>query len=154
MDFYMFDTPVGAMALGAEAGQLVRLYLPNTPTPRLMSRETPLLKLGQEQLLDYLAGRRKAFDLPLAPEGTPFMQRIWAVLAQIPWGQVRTYGDIAQDMGCPGGARAVGMACSRNPLPILIPCHRVVGAGGVLTGYAGGLELKRKLLAVEEIEKI
>lgn len=151
MDFYLFDTPLGQMALAAGDGALTRLFLPNQPTPRLASRETPLLAQGRDQLLEYLAGTRKEFDLPLAPQGTEFQNKVWSALRDIPWGQTRTYRDIAIAVNCPKGFRAVGMANNRNPLPILIPCHRVVGSDGALTGYAGGLEMKRALLAIEGI---
>ena len=149
MDFYFFETPLGYMALGAEEGAIVRLYLPNSPTPRLMSRPTPLLEEGQRQLLEYLTGTRREFDLPLNPPGTPFQQKVWAALRDIPYGQTRSYRDVARAAGCPRGFRAVGMANHRNPIPIFIPCHRVVGSDGSLTGYAGGLELKKTLLAIE-----
>jgi len=149
MDFYRFDTPLGPMALASEEESIVRLYLPNAPTPRLMSRETPLLARGRGQLLEYMAGRRKTFDLPLAPQGTPFQQRVWAALRDIPYGQTRSYREIAQAVDCPKGFRAVGLANNRNPIPIFIPCHRVLGADGSLTGYAGGLELKKALLSIE-----
>ena len=149
MDFYFFDTPLGYMALGSEEGAVTRLYLPNAPTPRLMSRPTPLLEEGRQQLLEYLSGTRREFDLPLAPPGTPFQQKVWAALRDIPYGQTRSYRDIALAVDCPRGFRAVGMANHNNPIPIFIPCHRVVGADGSLTGYAGGLELKKALLALE-----
>lgn len=150
MEFLSFSTPLGEMALGEEDGAVVRLFLPNAPTPRLMPRETPLLAEGRRQLLEYLAGERRVFDLPLAPQGTPFQQRVWAALGDIPYGQTRSYRDIAFLMGCPRGFRAVGMACNRNPIPIIIPCHRVIGAGGALTGYAGGTQLKQALLNMEQ----
>lgn len=149
MEFYQFDTPLGQMALGEEEGRIIRLYLPGSPTPRLMPHATSLLKEGERQLLEYFAGTRKEFDLPLAPQGTPFQQKVWAALRDIPWGQTRSYRDIAQAVNCSKGFRAVGMANNRNPIPIIIPCHRVVGADGSLTGYAGGLELKRALLELE-----
>ncbi len=149
MDFCLFDTPVGQMALAGEGDAISRLYLPGLPLPRLASRETPLLARGREELLEYLAGARRDFDLPLAPQGTPFQQRVWAALREIPYGQTRSYRELALAAGSPRGYRAVGMANHRNPIPILIPCHRVVGADGSLTGYAGGLELKRKLLELE-----
>ena len=151
MDFISFDTPLGPMALAEEGGALCRLYLPGSPTPRLMPHSTPLLEDGRRQLLEYLSGRRQRFELPLAPQGTPFQQKVWAALCEIPCGQTRSYAHIARAVDCPRGFRAVGMANHRNPLPILIPCHRVVGSGGALTGYAGGLELKRALLAIEGI---
>ena len=149
MEFLSFSTPLGDMALGEEGGAIVRLYLPNDPTPRLMPHETPLLAEGRRQLLEYLAGQRREFDLPLAPQGTPFQQRVWSLLRNIPYGQTRSYRDIACSICCPNGFRAVGMACNRNPIPILIPCHRVVGANGALTGYVGGTDLKHALLQVE-----
>ena len=149
MEFYRFDTPLGPMVLGEEDGAIVRLYLPNSPTPRLMSHATPLLAEGERQLTEYFAGKRPNFDLPLDPEGTPFQQKVWRALLDIPYGQTRTYGDIARAVNSPRGFRAVGMANNRNPIPILVPCHRVVGAGGALVGYAGGLELKAALLELE-----
>lgn len=149
MEFYLFDTPLGQMGLGEEEGAITRLYLPGVPTPRLMSRPTPLLEEGRRQLLDYLAGNREYFELPLSPKGTPFQKKVWNALRAIPYGQTRSYRDIALAVDCPRGFRAVGMANNRNPIPILIPCHRVVGADGSLTGYAGGLELKRALLTLE-----
>ena len=149
MDFYQFDTPFGPMALEAEGGAVTRLYLPNAPIPRIASRETALLALAREQLAEYFAGQRTAFDLPLAPQGTPFQKRVWAALEAIPYGQTRSYRDIAREVDSPRGFRAVGMANNRNPIPILLPCHRVVGADGSLTGYAGGLALKQALLSLE-----
>lgn len=149
MDFYPFETPLGYMALGAEEGSITRLYLPNSPVPRLMPHATPLLEEGEKQLLEYLSGLRREFDLPLKPQGTPFQHKVWAALQEIPYGQVRSYRDIALAVDCPKGFRAVGMANNRNPIPILIPCHRVIGANGSLVGYAGGLELKQALLSLE-----
>ena len=151
MDFFLFDTPLDQMGLAAEDGAITRLYLPNSPTPRLMPHPTPLLEAGRAQLLAYLAGERREFDLPLAPRGTPFQEKVWPALRAIPWGQTRSYRDIAEAVDCPRGFRAVGLANRRNPIPILIPCHRVVGADGSLTGYAGGVELKQAMLALEGI---
>ena len=149
-DFYLFDTPLGPMALASEDGRAIsRLYLPNAPLPRLMPHATPLMEEGARQLLEYLNGQRQDFDLPLAPQGTPFQQKVWAALRAIPYGQTRTYKDIALAADCPKGYRAVGMANHRNPIPIFIPCHRVVGSDRSLTGYAGGVELKQALLALE-----
>lgn len=149
MDFWMFDTPLGTMAAGEEDGAMVRLWLPSTPVPRLMPHRTPLLERAEGQILEYLNGRRQEFDLPLAFAGTEFQRKVWQALREIPYGKTVSYGALAEHIGCPGGARAVGMANHANPLPILVPCHRVVGAGGQLTGYAGGLELKQALLALE-----
>ena len=149
MEFWMFETPLGVMAAGEENGALVRVYLPGTPMPRLMPHRTGLLERAEGQILEYLKGERQVFDLPLSPVGTPFQLEVWKALGDIPFGQTRTYGEIAAAIGRPGAARAVGMANHRHPLPILIPCHRVVGADGALTGYAGGIEMKRALLALE-----
>ena len=101
-------------------------------------------------LLD-AAEARRTFDLPLAPHGTAFQQRVWMALRAIPYGETRTYGELAAAIDSPNASRAVGMANHRNPIPIIIPCHRVIGANGTLTGYAGGLEIKRRLLALEGI---
>ena len=149
MDFYQFSTPLGPMALAGEEEAITHLYLPGRPTPRLVSHPTPLLLEGERQLLEYLGGQRKVFDLPLNPQGTPFQRRVWQALEAIPWGETRTYRDIALAVDSPRGFRAVGMANHHNPIPIFIPCHRVVGADGSLTGYAGGLELKNALLSLE-----
>lgn len=121
------------------------------PLPRKVV-QTPLLQETEEQLNEYFAGVRREFDLPLAPRGTPFQQAVWRLLLRIPYGEVRTYGQLATALGKPGASRAVGSACRRNPLCILIPCHRVVGADGSLTGYAGGLDIKEYLLELEKQE--
>ena len=110
-----------------------------------------LLDAAEAQLREYFARTRRTFDLPLDPRGTAFELRVWAALRTIPYGETRSYGTIAAAIGSPRAARAVGMANHRNPLPILIPCHRVIGADGSLTGYAGGLAAKRRLLALEGI---
>ena len=104
------------------------------------------------QLGDYFAGKRREFDLQLAPRGTPFQQRVWQALLAIPFGSVRTYGDVARDIGQPLAMRAVGQANGRNPLPIVIPCHRVIAGDGTIGGYSGGLNVKHRLLALEGIE--
>ncbi len=105
-----------------------------------------------DQLREYLAGTRTSFDLPLAPSGTPFQQRVWRALAEIPYGAVCGYGDLARHIGKPGAARAVGQANGANPLPIIIPCHRVIAADGSIGGYSSGVAIKRQLLALERIE--
>ncbi len=104
------------------------------------------------QLQEYFRGERREFDLPLAPKGTPFQQRVWNALLEIPYGRAVSYGEIARRLGNPNAMRAVGLANGRNPIPVIIPCHRVIGANGSLTGYGGGLPIKRKLLSLEGIE--
>ena len=111
--------------------------------------DSPVFDALRAQLAEYFAGRRTAFDLPLAPRGTPFQRRVWAELERIPFGRTLTYRALATRLGSTGAARAVGAACGRNPLAIVVPCHRVVGAGGRLTGYAGGLAAKSFLLELE-----
>src|SRR6185295_10503338 len=101
------------------------------------------------QLNEYFAGTRRQFELPLAPAGTPFQQRVWAALLDIPYGQTISYGELASRIGQKSASRAVGLANGSNPLPIVIPCHRVIGANGKLTGYGGGLPIKERLLALE-----
>ena len=118
------------------------------PLPRKVC-ETPLLQEAEEQLNEYFAGVRREFDLPLAAKGTPFQQAVWAQLRKIPYGEVRTYGQLAAALGNPKAGRAVGSACHRNPLCIVVPCHRVIGADGSLTGYAEGLDIKEYLLELE-----
>lgn len=149
MEFWKFDTPLGTMAAGEENGCITHVYLPGQPTPRLMPHKTPLLERAEGQILEYLNGQRQEFDLPLAFAGTDFQKKVWNALLDIPYGQTESYGSLAARIGCPGGARAVGMANHNNPLAILVPCHRVVGAKGQLTGYAGGLDMKRALLGLE-----
>lgn len=151
MELILLETALGKMVLCGEGEVITRLCLPGQPVPRIAVRETPVLEEGRRQLLDYLAGRRREFDLPLAPEGTEFQQMVWKALRTIPWGETRSYGEIARAMGRPRACRAVGMANHQNPIPIFIPCHRVVGAKGQLTGYAGGLEMKRRLLELEGV---
>ncbi len=112
---------------------------------------TPLAKEVFLQLTAYLNGQLKVFDFPYKLQGTPFQQKVWATLKQIPYGETATYKDIALNINCPKGARAVGLANNKNPLMIVVPCHRVIGSNGKLTGYAGGIEIKEKLLQLEQV---
>ena len=142
------ESPFGPLVIGTEDGAVVSLKLAAEPW-----FEEPLSASAQaaaKQLQEYFSGTRTEFDVPLAPKGTPFQQRAWKELCHIPYGQTRTYGEIAAAIGNPGAARAVGMACNRNPIWLLIPCHRVVGSNGMLTGYAGGLSMKQALLDLEK----
>lgn len=149
VDLILFDTPLGLMGLEEEDGALVSLRLPGQPVPRIACHETPLLSEGKRQVLEYLAGQRRVFDLPLAPKGTEFYRSVWRALEAIPYGETRSYRDIAQAVGRLKVVRAVGQANHNNPIPIIIPCHRVVGANGSLTGYAGGLDMKKHLIRLE-----
>ena len=113
----------------------------------------PVLVEAQRQLEEYFGGRRKRFDLELDPSGTPFQREVWRALMTIPFGETRSYAQIAKQIGHPGAARAVGAANARNPLSIVAPCHRVVGSTGALTGFAGGLDVKAQLLVLEETRR-
>lgn len=144
---HIFLSPIGPLTLTATEEALCGLSF--TLPLNQESRCCPLLLQAEEQLCAYFAGQRRAFNLPLTPSGTPFQQAVWQALCRIPYGEVRTYAQIAREIGRPRACRAVGMANHNNPIAIIIPCHRVIGADGSLTGYAGGLEVKRALLALE-----
>ena len=149
MPWLRVETMFGPMILEGEQA-LTHLYLPNAlPDRKGRGAETPLLVRAREALLSYLAGERRGLDLPLAPVGTDFQRSVWTALKAIPYGQTRTYGEIAAAIGRPKAVRAVGQANHHNPLPIFLPCHRVVGSGGTLTGSDDGLEMKKALLALE-----
>ncbi|WP_144720609.1 methylated-DNA--[protein]-cysteine S-methyltransferase [Agrococcus jejuensis] len=147
------DTPVGAVTIvGGAAGIQGLYYAEHRPAPdetRFGDRDDAALADAAEQLRAYFAGERTTFDLALDPVGTPFQLRVWEALREIPYGETRTYGWIAASIGQPTAVRAVGLANSRNPISIVVPCHRVVGSSGKLTGYAGGLVCKRTLLDLE-----
>ena len=148
-----FEGPIGRYALVENKGQLVQMWVGDrislTPADAEMA-ETPLLKEAKAQLDAYFAGKLRVFNLPLAPFGTEFQLKVWEALCTIPYGETITYGQLAEKIGNTNASRAVGMANSRNPLPVFIPCHRVIGAGGKLTGYTGGLDIKEKLLLIEK----
>lgn len=149
MRMLTFLSPLGALTLVEEEEALTELRFGD-----FGGRDaSPLLTRARREIGEYLAGTRRRFDLPLAPAGTPFQQEVWRALQAIPYGECRTYGAVAAAVGRPKACRAVGMANHCNPLPLLVPCHRVVGAGGRLTGYAGGLERKRLLLVIEGVER-
>lgn len=141
-------SPFGSLLIGLEGDSVVSLRLATDSLPE--ESPCPTAQAVIHQLQEYFSGTRMNFDIPLSLRGTPFQQRVWQELANIPYGQTRTYGEIAAAIGKPGAARAVGMACNRNPIWLVIPCHRVVGKNGALTGYEGGLEMKQKLLELEQ----
>ncbi|REF35844.1 methylated-DNA--[protein]-cysteine S-methyltransferase [Thermasporomyces composti] len=149
VDTVTVDSPVGALELRARAGFLTHVLFVGSAPIETVDTDNPVLRAAVEQLNAYFAGESTAFDLPLRPEGTPFQQRVWAALADIPYGETRTYAEIARAIGAPTAYRAVGAANGQNPLPIVLPCHRVIGSNGSLTGYGGGMERKRILLELE-----
>ena len=152
------DTPVGRLILVATEAGLTSVALPaqgpreprppdGSPSPHPAAQST--LAEARRQLDEYFAGRRRVFSLPLDIQGTPFQRRVWDVLAHIPYGHTLTYGDVASQIRQPTAMRAVGAASGQNPLPIVVPCHRVVGRHGRLGGYGGGLAMKQALLVLE-----
>ncbi|MBN1776599.1 MAG: methylated-DNA--[protein]-cysteine S-methyltransferase [Clostridiales bacterium] len=143
------ETPLGNMTLAEADGKLTELRLKARENDGERKQSTPLLRKAAQELNEYFDGKRKAFSVPLQPSGTAFQQAVWAALQAIPYGETRAYGEIARQLGKPNAARAVGMANNRNPLPVFIPCHRVIGANGKLVGYGGGLRIKEFLLKLE-----
>ena len=153
--YIRIPTPLGPLLATAEDGKLTGLYFEggrHAPNVSPAWQEDPgyaPLRRCAAQVAAYLDGKLRQFDLPLAPSGTGFQQRVWAEIARIPYGATVTYAELARRAGSPRSARAAGAATGRNPLSIIVPCHRVVGSRGSLTGYAGGLERKERLLALE-----
>jgi methylated-DNA-[protein]-cysteine S-methyltransferase len=152
--FTYFESPIGRLLLTTDGTHLTGLYM--EPSRKAQStdgwaEDIAVGPLGSavRQLGEYFAGTRREFDLPLRSQGTPFQTRVWRELVEIPYGQTLSYGELAQRIDKPSASRAVGLANGRNPISIVVPCHRVIGADGSLTGYGGGLERKRWLLAHE-----
>ncbi|MDF2968338.1 MAG: methylated-DNA--[protein]-cysteine S-methyltransferase [Nocardioidaceae bacterium] len=144
-------SPVGELLLAADDEGLTSVsFTPHPPVAGERDDDHPVLRAAVQQLGEYFSRDRKSFELPLAPTGSAFRQQVWSALRDIPYGSTTTYGAIAGGLGLTGhGARAVGLANGANPLAIVVPCHRVVGSKGALTGYAGGVDRKRQLLALE-----
>ena len=154
MSYRVRGTVFGIIAIAATDNALTNLWLPrNVPpsAPQVPPGGEALLREAFSQLEKYFQGKLREFSLPLAPQGTPFQMAIWQALRGIPYGTTATYGEIARRAGYPTATRAVGGACHRNPLAIVIPCHRVVAAGGRWGGFGGGLEMKKRLLALEGV---
>ena len=143
------ETALGRIGIEETDGFITYIHLPGQSRADSEGPETPLLSRAFTQLEEYFAGRRRVFDLPLKPEGTPFMRQVWQALLTVPYGHTASYKDIAEAIGNPKACRAVGMANNRNPISIVIPCHRIVGSNGALVGYGGGLDLKERLLRLE-----
>jgi methylated-DNA-[protein]-cysteine S-methyltransferase len=147
--------PLGTMWLVTDGRAMTGLYfegqkhLPAFTAEGQACDDVPVLRAARAQLAAYFAGELRRFDLPLAPAGTPFQRAVWSAIGAVPCGETIAYGELAARAGYPASVRAVGAAVGRNPLSIVIPCHRIIGADGRLTGYAGGLDRKRALLALE-----
>ncbi|MFH5883413.1 methylated-DNA--[protein]-cysteine S-methyltransferase [Halalkalibaculum sp. DA3122] len=144
-----FHSPIGTLHLFAEEECLTKLEFAAETSGRHSS--LPVLELARGQLQEYFNGERSRFDLPIKPAGTGFQQRVWEALSDIPMGKTVTYRQLSDALGNPNSVRAVGRANGQNPIPIIIPCHRVIGAGGTLVGYSGGIERKKWLLQHEGV---
>lgn len=153
--FYTTASPIGDLIIAQKSDALTHIELLNEEKLKelkesgAVEEKTDLISTAVSQLDEYFAGKRREFTLPLAPEGTDFQKRDWQALCDIPYGETASYKDIAIRIGCPKGARAVGLANNRNPIMIVIPCHRVIGSDGSLVGYEGGLHIKEYLLKLE-----
>ncbi len=152
--WHEIDSPIGRLLLAGDGDSLIQVGFQSGPRPLRPAdgwiADAAPLRAPIAQLTEYFAGRRHGFELRLAPRGTEFQRRVWRALTDIPYGKTISYGELARRIGKPSASRAVGLANGANPLPIVVPCHRVIGADGSLTGFGGGLPIKRKLLALEE----
>ena len=144
-----YESPIGTIRIEEENGFIVGLYTVKAPDG-VADNETRTIKQAHKELQEYFAGRRQVFDVPLRTEGTEFQEKVWAALRTIPYGETRSYGDIAKQIGNPKGSRAVGGANNKNPILIMTPCHRVIGSSGALVGFGGGLDVKEYLLKLEK----
>lgn len=143
----LIQSPIGLLTLRGDGSSLTALFFGGMTEAAYSS--CPVLEQAAGELAEYFAGARRNFTVPLSPAGTAFQQKVWQALREIPYGETASYGEIASRVGSPKACRAVGLANRRNPLPIFVPCHRVVGSDGSLTGYAGGLKVKQFLLDLE-----
>ncbi len=153
---YSYESPFGLLTLAEENNKLTNCNFGNSPKlpQNAEIKETKLIKEAWLQLQQYFNGYRKTFELPLAPQGTTFQQAAWQALLTIPYGQTASYKDMAVKISNPKACRAIGMANNKNPIGIIIPCHRVIGSNGKLVGYAGGLDIKQKLLELEKFHSL
>ena len=147
--YYIYDTPFGKMAIAADGTAVTHVLLSDKVNFDAEKKASPLTDRAAAELEEYFEGKRQSFDVPLNPKGTEFQKRVWNALTKVPYGETRTYKDIAIVAGNEKACRAVGMANNRNPIWIIIPCHRIIGANKSLTGYGGGLDMKKKLLDLE-----
>ena len=145
----LIDSPIGPLTLSGTETALTKLTFGDVRQAGTCS--APVLEQAARELSEYFSGTRREFTVPLAPEGSDFQQKVWAALRSVPYGTTASYKDIAVQTGKPGAAVAVGQANSKNPIPIIIPCHRIIGTNGKLTGYTGGLHIKKALLQLEGI---
>ena len=149
VDFVILDSPIGPLSVLEDDGVIVEIHF----GVKSGGRAAALQSAVAQQLREYFLGDRKTFELPILPRGTPFQLAVWDALQRIPYGETRSYAQIAQEIGRPNAVRAVGAANGANPIPIIVPCHRVIGSNGSLTGFGGGLGVKRRLLELERGER-
>ena len=147
---YTYESIIGKLTITESDSKIISIDFGESAEPQENRKETPLIKEARKQLEEYFKGTRKSFQLPIELRGTPFQQKVWNALLSIPYGKTVSYKQIAEAVGNPKACRAVGMANNKNPIPIIVPCHRVIGANGKLVGYGGGLEIKEKLLELEQ----
>lgn len=152
---FIYDTRIGKIGIVDNGDSITEIYFVDAlDTRKVIIKETPLIKEAAKQLKEYFEGKRQAFYLPLSPKGTTFQKNVWKVLETIPYGKTWSYKQVAEKVNSPKAYRAVGMANNKNPISIVIPCHRVIGANGKLVGYGGGLEIKEYLLNMEKNRSI
>jgi len=150
-----YSSPIGEICIKEENGNIVALFLKKEEEiAEKKEEESEVLKEAKKQLAEYFSGIRREFHLPLCPHGTAFQKKVWNALQRIPYGQTKSYGEVAAEIGNPNASRAVGGANHKNPIMIVIPCHRVIGADGGLVGFGGGIEVKRYLLSLEKENKL
>lgn len=150
INYYFYETIIGYLTISADEQGITDVSFGKRNPVHAVCEETPVIKQAVNELQEYFEGRRREFTVPLHPQGTDFQLRVWQVLRTIPYGKTWSYKQVATAAGNPNASRAVGMANNRNPIAIIIPCHRVIGANGRLVGYAGGLDVKEKLLEIEQ----
>lgn len=155
LSYNVKDTPIGTIAIGAddEAILWLEFTLDEIPADKFIRHDTPVIHNAFNQLNEYLSGTRKVFSIALNPNGTAFQRKVWDVMKSIPYGQTMSYGEVAARINHPRAARAVGGAARINPIPIFIPCHRIIAFNGTLGGFSGGLDMKRKLLTLEGLTR-
>lgn len=149
-NLYFYDTILGVIGICDNGQAITEVFFGEKDKQGYLIKETDLIKEGYRQIKGFLEGRIKEFDLPIYLEGTDFQVKVWQALMDIPYGETRSYKDIAEMVGSPKAYRAVGMTNNKNPISIIVPCHRVIGANGKLVGYGGGLDNKEKLLLLEK----
>ena len=149
LSYFTYTTEIGDITIQSDKTAIKGIFFGNRSNLEGIRREDSLIKVCRLQLEEYFLGRRKIFEFPLDPDGSVFQKKVWKALLEIPYGETRSYGEIAKNIGNPKASRAVGMANNKNPLAIVVPCHRVIGSNGKMVGYGGGIPIKQYLLELE-----